>query len=60
MTKEEAREILEDFIGDFYNTNISLPIFDQIIKRVSKEEYDVINEYSFRYLLKVAYDLKDK
>ncbi len=57
MSKEEAREILENFLirQDIY----SLPVYERVIRRYNYESRE-IEEYSFRHLLCVAYDLTEK
>lgn len=70
MNKDEARELLNDFLLD--SNSYQLPIHEVIIKRIelkSKiEDLDLswndnnpyhIVEYSFRELIKTAYNLKD-
>jgi hypothetical protein len=62
MTQEEARYRLEDYINA--NTmdqhgehdDISLPIVDEVV--YSKFEGNVLTEYTFVGLLKIAYNLK--
>ena len=68
MTKEEAREMLQSFISDA-PFGFQLPIYDENYNFCSKEpklhkfadEDDpiIFTQYSFRYLIKKAYGLKD-
>jgi hypothetical protein len=67
MTKEEAREKLHDLLLSQAYINcgkieISLPITDINTNTVSHDNgiNVVFKQYSFRYLLKIAYDLEDK
>lgn len=70
MTKEKARDILEKWIEHKTSLNISmsgihsyvprimLPIVDE---RLSSEfKGNTLEEWSFRGLIKIAYDLEDK
>ena len=72
MTQDEAREILNDYVtSDYFN---QLPIEDVLIthlrpKKIKEVNLDweyeefpstVITDYTFKGLLKIAYDLKDK
>ena len=61
MTKQEARDILQEYIDSNAGMGIKLPIFDENIYNIDKLESDkVFESWSFRGLLKIAYDLKDK
>jgi len=55
LTKEKARELLQIYIR---NQNGMLPMYDANISiRSEVDNQFTITEYSFRYLLQVAYDL---
>jgi hypothetical protein len=55
LTKEKARELLQMYIR---NHNGILPIYDANISiRSEVDNQFTISEYTFRYLLQVAYDL---
>jgi hypothetical protein len=57
ITKEYARELLQKYINQQRGF---LPIYDaNIMIRSEVDNTFVITEYTFRYLLKVAYDLTD-
>jgi hypothetical protein len=57
LTKEKARELLEMYI---LNHNGMLPMYDAIVSiRTEVDNQFTISEYTFRYLLQVAYDLTD-
>jgi hypothetical protein len=58
MTKEEARGVIENFLNEM--PYVKLPIFDEFIKTEYNEELSIFGGYSFRELLKVAYDLTEK
>jgi hypothetical protein len=58
MTKEEAKDHLDDYLSDSYERGRMLPEFDEIVLQYFGEKGVV--QYSFRYLLKIAYDLEDK
>ena len=68
MTKEKAREILEEWISK--NTqdhlgehkDIRLPIIDEIIynKMSFDVEETICEQWSFKGLIKFIYDLEDK
>ena len=67
MTKEEARQKLHDLLLSQTYINcgkieIALPITDINTNTISYNDglNHVFEQYSFRYLLKIAYDLKDK
>jgi hypothetical protein len=55
ITKEEARGLLERYI---YIHKGVLPIYDGNIT-INDERSNTISEYTFRYLIKIAYDLTD-
>lgn len=57
ITKAEARELLQKYI---HNTRGILPIYDANIL-ISDERSNTfkVTEYTFRYLLQVAYDLTE-
>jgi hypothetical protein len=62
MTKDEAKEYLDKWIeGNVYRTNkVNLPINDVIILHKETLHHDglmEVIEYSFKGLLKIAYDL---
>ena len=61
MTKEEAREVLEDWLNSTY-PYITLPVYDVVLKGLSVGEgvEYTITDYSFRELVKFIYDLKEK
>jgi hypothetical protein len=55
LTKEKARELLQMYIR---NHNGILPMYDANISiRSELDNQFTITEYTFRYLLQVAYDL---
>jgi len=55
LTKEKARELLQMYIR---NHNGMLPMYDANISiRSELDNQLTITEYTFRYLLQVAYDL---
>jgi hypothetical protein len=57
LTKEKARELLQMYIQ---NHNGMLPMYDANISiRSEVDNQFTITEYTFRYLLQVAYDLTD-
>jgi len=57
LTKVKARELLEMYIR---NHNGILPMYDaNILIRSEVDNQFTITEYTFRYLLQVAYDLTD-
>jgi acid stress-induced BolA-like protein IbaG/YrbA len=68
MTKEEAREILENWISEKTqdhsgeHRNMTLPIVDEIV--YNKTSFDVQQtireQWSFKGLIKFIYDLEDK
>jgi hypothetical protein len=53
MTKDKAREMLERHFG------IDFPIHDKIIDEIWCNE-NTLNVTTFRWLLKIAYNLEDK
>jgi len=56
ITKEEAHELLQEYL---YSHNDVLPKHDAIITSETNENgQNIISEYTFRYLLKIAYSLK--
>lgn len=58
MTKELAREYLNDFLKEN-----ELPVYDVKVKHFefhSENQDYKIQEYTFRYLLSIAYDLEIK
>lgn len=64
MTKDKARELLEDYIlKNVYETKygnvIKLPIVDENIGKIKYDEdlNVVVEQWSFKGLLKIAYDL---
>jgi hypothetical protein len=73
MDNNEARKILEDWISHSmkYTDKMTLPVKDENIyngvSSVKKKQKDGISaegdvefySYSFKHLLKIAYDLKD-
>ena len=70
MTKEEARIKLEDYFNGQINQSlylnctpqITLPVTDETVQKVSyNDDLTVIFEqWSFKVLIKIAYDLEDK
>lgn len=48
MSKEKAREILNDYVIAF-----GFPIKDAVVNTIG------FDQFTFRYLLMIAYDLKD-
>lgn len=63
MTKEEARELLGDFIAskNWIEHRLDLPEVDEVINKISSDyALNVLfDQYTFKGLLKIAYDLKD-
>lgn len=61
MSKDEARKILESFYCD---KDMKLPIKDELVPviRTDKpiDEGCTFHDYTFKGLIKIAYDLKDK
>lgn len=57
MTSDRARELLEAFINSShdYDDLIRLPIYDQLV--YSEVTDGQITDWTFRALLKIAYDL---
>ena len=56
MSKDEARSILETHLR---NPGLArLPRVDEIV--YEKKADNAINEFSFKYLIKIAYDLTDE
>jgi len=55
MTKEEAREILE---GHLIVRNGNFPITDEIAYKIWNEDGSTLEEFTFTYLLCIAYNLK--
>jgi len=56
MTKEEARQLLDDYLHDLYGQyGAKLPIYDVVIAQ--KFDGNTLEDISFRYALKIAYDL---
>ena len=57
ITKEEARELLQKYI----NSQMGIfPIYDAIILISDRRNKTfLVTDYTFRYLLQVAYDLTD-
>lgn len=68
MTKEEARKHLTDYIERtraFYQETVQLPIYDQVVHSKIDLVFDTdgdvkLEQWTFRGLLKIAYDLEDK
>jgi hypothetical protein len=67
MTKEEAREMLKELLLSLtYNNcgelDMTLPIYDINTNTVKHDDgmNIIFEQYSFRYLVKIAYDLEDK
>jgi hypothetical protein len=57
ITKDYARELLQKYL---INQRGIMPIYDaNIMIRNEVDNTFVISEYTFRHLLKVAYDLTD-
>lgn len=61
LSKKKARKILNDYVTNI--TFIGLPIVNEII--YNKGSYNkngdfIITQLSFKHLIKIAYDLKDK
>jgi len=69
VTKEEARELLGLYVDKLNEFGRELPIFDEVITVINTnstaeqqckfELLDPFIDYSFRGLMKIAYDLKD-
>lgn len=57
MTKEEAHDILRDWLDERSDYGKDLPIFDEVV--IQYFDVNCIRQYTFRGLLKIAYDLKD-
>ena len=57
ITKEEARELLQKYI----NSQMGIfPIYDaNILISDRRNKTFLVTDYTFRYLLQVAYDLTD-
>ena len=60
MRKDEARKMLEDYLTDQSGTDIQLPIYDINIMINESGINNVIEEFSFRYLLSIVYNLEYK
>jgi hypothetical protein len=57
LTKEEARELLQKYIN---NQRGIFPIYDaNILISDERNKTFLVTEYTFRYLLQVAYDLTE-
>jgi len=60
MQKEEAISLLEDWLSAKVNLGekaIKLPIIDEVVStKILSNGY---SQYTFKYLIKVAYDLED-
>jgi len=62
MTKEEARVMLENYLSNEYDAMdecVRLPITDININTITSENGLTIETWSFKGLLKIAYNLKD-
>lgn len=75
MTKEEAREMLEKWINHkTKHKEMTLPIVDEVVlSKIERQYKDTeikepgvwpsgelsFEQYTFKYLIKIAYDLKD-
>lgn len=62
MDKEKARELLENFLSAQASVGekINLPVYDCVVHTESKSFIDgqrEIIEYTFKYLIQIAYDL---
>lgn len=60
MTPEQARELLNEYINGHILLwdMFQLPEHDVIVSQY--QDRNVISQFSFRYLLKIAYNLQDK
>jgi hypothetical protein len=57
LTKEEARELLQKYINSQRGI---FPIYDaNILISDERNKTFLVTDYTFRYLLQVAYDLTD-
>jgi hypothetical protein len=57
LTKEEARELLQKYIN---NQRGIFPIYDaNILISDERNKTFLVTDYTFRYLLQVAYDLTE-
>lgn len=60
MTQDEARGYLEEWLNSCAEySDIELPIYDERVSTIYTQNDLLIEEYSFRYLLKTAYNLKE-
>ena len=59
MSQHEARKILQEYINGVINLTkgFDLPIFDEVAHQSFTD--GELKQYTFRYLLKIAYHLKD-
>lgn len=61
MTKEKARHILERYLASLVDVNtetLTLPIVDEVVYTETITEVGRINQWTFKGLLKRAYDLQ--
>ena len=60
MTQAKARKILEKYLlkkADFHQS--LFPVYDEVIHRETKRKGDMITMYSFLFIVKTAFDLKE-
>jgi len=59
MKSEQAREILQNYINNriIRHGNFVLPVDDVIVKSYTDIESKHISEYTWKYLIQIAYDL---
>ena len=64
MTKEEAREKLNNWAywkWEQFGGAFTFPVMDENVysEIIHTEKHSIINQESFKYLIKIAYNLKD-
>lgn len=59
MTPEKARMYLNMYLAPRFKYNAGLPMNDEVIISIASEDGKELREYTFRYLLKIAYGLKE-
>ena len=60
MTKEKARDLLREWLDKRSEQGQDLPIYDEVVYQ--KETFGTpttFEQYTFRYLIKLAYDMQD-
>jgi len=58
-TKEEAKELINDFIRETFTHGGELPLTDCTVIRSVSKDFTEFKDYTFKGLLKIAYDLQD-